>query len=169
MIWGVYYGVLLVLAHIWRSIVRWRVVRLPTRLCSSTMFIAVSIGWVFFRSENFTDAVALPRSMSGVGSISVPERLLTASAPYHNMLSGTKLLPGGMFRKAVVQNIASWIDMLAFATAVLLVAPNTHSIVLWVCHSSKWRKSISFTVSGLMFGVSLLAISKVSPFLYFRF
>jgi alginate O-acetyltransferase complex protein AlgI len=61
-IWGAYHGILLAACHLWAH-TRWKV---PTFLARSLTFLAVVIGWCFFRAPGFDSALQLLRSMFDV-------------------------------------------------------------------------------------------------------
>lgn len=67
MLWGAYQGVLLVMHRLYQqSSVRWNL-RLPgyllTPLSWAVTFAAVSVGWIFFRADTFTQAVVMLRAI----------------------------------------------------------------------------------------------------------
>lgn len=52
-VWGVYHGALLIIHNLWRTHSKRTI---PKSLAIAITFIAVMVGWVFFRSPNFTTA-----------------------------------------------------------------------------------------------------------------
>jgi alginate O-acetyltransferase complex protein AlgI len=57
--WGAYHGLLLIAMHRWSKLWSW----FPAMLRQFITFVAVVIGWVFFRSDNFGMALDLLRRM----------------------------------------------------------------------------------------------------------
>lgn len=80
LIWGGLHGLYLTINHGWRSIQR----RLRPEARSGGIggwlitFLAVVIGWVFFRAPSTAIALAMLRSMAGLNGISLPETWATA-------------------------------------------------------------------------------------------
>jgi D-alanyl-lipoteichoic acid acyltransferase DltB (MBOAT superfamily) len=79
-IWGALHGVYLCINHGWRALrgkLGWVVDR-PTALGRiagrSITFVAVVVGWVFFRAESIPDALAVLRGMAGLNGIELPAR-----------------------------------------------------------------------------------------------
>jgi alginate O-acetyltransferase complex protein AlgI len=76
-VWGAYHGILLVLfrlGHGWWS-------KLPALVQKVTTFILVVIGWVFFRSVDFTMATTLLRKMfSAPAEASIPGQIVLLGA-----------------------------------------------------------------------------------------
>jgi alginate O-acetyltransferase complex protein AlgI len=93
-VWGVYHGVLLCLYRLFRG--SWD--RLPDALRTIATFLMVVVGWVFFRSENFSVAAAMLAKMFSI--------------------SAGDLFPG----------VAGLLVVLAISASVAHFAPNTFEI-----------------------------------------
>ena len=63
--WGALHGVLLIVNHLWRAVG----VRLPASVGWVLTFMAVAVGWVFFRAETFDAAWAMVWTMFGGNGI----------------------------------------------------------------------------------------------------
>ena len=66
--WGLLHGVYICINHLWRK----TGIVLPKFLCWLLTFNAVNIAWVFFRAENFDDALAIVRRMFDISSFGLP-------------------------------------------------------------------------------------------------
>ena len=182
--WGGLHGLYLVANHLWRALrqrlgqdlersTRWgRVAARPVT------FIAIVVGWVFFRAADFEDATAILRGMAGMNGITVPAIFATQfpwmRGAFENWGAAFALGGGSRF---VAQY--TWIIVLLPLT---LFAPNTQEILarfqpaldfhgsalpatrlVWR-PSSRWAMLVSLMVAG-----GLLSLSRVSEFLYYQF
>ncbi|MEX2451851.1 MAG: MBOAT family protein, partial [Rhodospirillales bacterium] len=123
-VWGGLHGLYLVVNHAWRR------VRL---ICGADLdhttlfgrnvsrfvtFLAVSVAWVFFRAENFTDAFAIITGMSGLNGVVLPISLSDA-------LIGSKF---GLTAGETVLNDPVLFLWLGILLAVVWFAPNTQEL-----------------------------------------
>ena len=182
--WGGLHGLYLVANHVWRAFR----LRLGQDLEKSTLlgrtvarlatFIAVVVGWVFFRASNFDDAVAILRGMAGMNGASVPAVFVMQFPWMRAALEswGVAFMLGGTTR-FVLQY--AWIIALLPLT---LFAPNTQEILgrfqpALDFHASaststrlSWRPSPSWgMLVSLIVASGLLSLSRVSEFLYYQF
>lgn len=192
-IWGALHGFYLMVNHIWRYIAEktnllflehstiWR------GFCWLLTFLAVVIGWVFFRATSFDSALLLLQSMSGTSGFSIPNGIAVQLGPIRDTLNAigiTFTLGGG--KDFVVTYI--WIIFLLF---IALVWPNTQQIMdkfepdfnkmtdnpITTFFSNNFlMRRVKFKLSfGWAFAMSIcvtlgiLSLSQVSEFLYFRF
>lgn len=79
-IWGGLHGIYLVINHLWRGL--WQKFRgdvAPSRVWRvfgvALTFVAVVVGWVFFRSANFSTGISMVKSMFGGNGIMLPTAL----------------------------------------------------------------------------------------------
>lgn len=89
-IWGALHGTYLIANHGWRALRqrwRWQPVRsLWTQTASVALtFLAVVVGWVFFRAESIDDALRILHAMVGMNGIVLPQAL---QQPLHGLLDG---------------------------------------------------------------------------------
>lgn len=68
--WGLLHGIYLVVNHAWRL----TGLRLPRPLGWLVTFLAVVVGWVFFRAEGFDAALTMLSAMAGEHGLVLPER-----------------------------------------------------------------------------------------------
>jgi len=138
-IWGGYHGVLLVLHHLWNN---WRP-PLSAFVARPITFLAVVVGWVFFRAENMAKARSLLGSMAGVHG------------------SGSTLPHGALQTRLVVLGL-----LLLFVN----FAPTTKQ---WVEERTlnMWRAIILGTLLffALLCMRNALMTNRPSEFLYFQF
>jgi alginate O-acetyltransferase complex protein AlgI len=146
-VWGLYHGTFLVLERLGLA---GAIRRLWTPLRHAYLMLVVMIGWVFFRAETLTGALAYLKAMAGMsGSVPTPIAL------------GWYLTP----------ELA-----LALAAGVIGSAPIVPALGRWrdelTVRSRAWAFEAAATLAlMLMFVASILQIAARSynPFIYFRF
>jgi hypothetical protein len=197
-IWGGLHGLYLVVNHAWQRMTRrfngfgspnarW-VLR---RISHVITFLAVVIGWVFFRSETLDGAFAMLLAMSGDHGLSLPNAIGVRLGVIGHLLQevGVRFTLGGG-----AQFIWGWL-WITGALLVAFVAPNSLDIMsryrpvlrreklqedwsasLWparlyrTIQRLKWRPTIAWAMTmSLVLSVGFLALSQVSEFLYFQF
>jgi alginate O-acetyltransferase complex protein AlgI len=173
-IWGGLHASYLAVNHAWRA-VRPRILSRPAgglevRLGQAITFVAVVVGWVFFRAADARCAMQMLSSMVGSNGIAAPASL-------HALLPGLPLAHTGIDSGAA----------LAISLALLLVAwlaPNTQQMMNYsgplevqvagrafgVSSWLAWRPIPRMAVlTGCLLGIAIMSLSKVSEFLYFQF
>ena len=141
-------------------------------------FVAVVVGWVFFRAANFGDAIAILRGMAGLNGVSLPAGIAAYLGPGHDVLQGWGVvfaLGGGA--RFVLQY--AWIFVLL---PIVLFAPNTQQLLGRfqpalnfhgeVAQSAYllWRPSRAWAaLIAMLTTAGLLSLSRVSEFLYYQF
>jgi D-alanyl-lipoteichoic acid acyltransferase DltB (MBOAT superfamily) len=181
--WGALHGAYLVVNHAWRAIRTafgqntedsTRLGRVSARLVT---FVAVVIGWVFFRASSFHDSVQILAGMAGANGIAIPEGIAVRLGPLQQLLQqwGVRFYLGGG-SQFVVQY--AWILILLPFT---MLAPNTQEFLvrfqpaLDLSRSDgaiklEWRPSPAWAAAmALVAAVALLSLSRVSAFLYYQF
>ena len=154
-LWGMLHGIYLVINHQWQSLAKvWKTFLLPKPatviLSRMTTFLAVVVGWVFFRAADLNSATAMLSAMTG--------------------LSGTKNVGPGL-------TIA--IPILAILMAVVWVAPNSYEMVIGTDEPSQgpskrifhqaMMRPVGAAVSGILFIVCIMSLTRATEFLYFQF
>ena len=134
-IWGGLHGVFLCVNHLWRQARR----ELPSALSWPLTFLAVLIGWVFFRAQSFDRAGQILGAMIGLGEI-----------PWNSA--------------AVTIGLAEW-KLILIALAIVFLAPNRQTIMGWRW-SSDYIYAAAF---AMMAGFSILRLANPPPFIYFQF
>ncbi len=160
--WGALHGAALVFHRMIAEPIK-KVPKWITRLCT---FLFVNLAWVFFRAEGFRQAktVLLQLLRGGFGGKTggIWDRLLPAffgSSTDQLLVNFPELADGYAF----------FVSLTALVAIVLIliytfVGRSTHEIV-----AEGKAKSGTGILYGLLFAVTLLALMKVSTFLYFNF
>lgn len=183
-IWGGLHGAYLVVNHGWQAASR-RLFgdrhRAPPggRLAAQLItFVAVVVGWVFFRSANLHDAAAILRGMGGINGISLPAGVaghLGESARAWLERWGVSFQLGGGTR-FVMQYL--WIAVLL---PLVMLAPNTQQIVGRFRPAlnyrdqdapvrPSWEPSVRWAAAiAVVTACGLLSLSRPSEFLYYQF
>jgi alginate O-acetyltransferase complex protein AlgI len=159
--WGALHGLYLAINHGWRRIrarLPWLQLTAGTSeilLGRALTFLAVVVGWVFFRATDVDSAVAMLRAMAGINGLG-----LAQSAGK----SGDALL-------IVALLLLAWL------------APNTQELVGYQGPDGatgtntrsesprrSWEPSVRWALLvGCMMAFSIMSLSKISQFLYFQF
>jgi alginate O-acetyltransferase complex protein AlgI len=134
-IWGAWHGSWLALERVLGKRAFWQ--SLPGPLGALPTFLLVTIGWVFFRAADVSGAFAHVRSMAGF-----------TSAAW----------------RAGVDLSAPALSLLALASALVFLAPNTQQLL------ARPRPAIALLASALFVAaLCQVAAQAYSPFLYFQF
>lgn len=173
--WGALHGAYLAINHAWQILrkktgldTEWT--RFGQLLSRVITFFAVVIAWVFFRSENLGSGLEMLRAMAFGNGVAVPASL-----------SG--LLPKLPLSSSPVDSgIAMLVSVILLAIAWF--APNTQQLTAYMGPtgaysaensneaegSFRWSPSRRWAVAvGCLLGSTLMFMSKVSEFIYFRF
>jgi alginate O-acetyltransferase complex protein AlgI len=153
LIWGALHGCYLLFNHAWRSLVGIS----PGPLAGGLLtFLAVMVGWVFFRSANLATAQGMLTAMASV-----------------SQLGGWSW--GGDPQLAAM-NIWRVVSLLSVAAVISFLLPNSVQITGAILRSAQEDTvrgarlvSASMAVFGLLFGLGVVSIGRASPFLYFQF
>lgn len=190
--WGGLHGLYLVVNHAWHAVKpealsenSW--LRRPVRLLALTItFIAVVVSWVFFRAETFNSALLVLGGMGDIGSVMIPSAFKSYLGEFSNMLGalGVQFGPTGG-----VEFIQSWLWIL-IGFLIVFQLPNTWEIFASYLEDGdrtidlhdglkngyfaerlgQWTAGNRWAVGlGLMAVFSVLSLTHVSEFLYFRF
>jgi alginate O-acetyltransferase complex protein AlgI len=187
-IWGALHGGFLVVNHAWQDLRRQLPVSLPPwlgyGLSMALTFLCVVVAWVYFRSPDLATANRLIAGMSGMWGAAIPEaimsRLGSLKPIIENMGIGSFLGGGGTF-------VETWL-WVATGALIAFLAPNTQEIM---CRFEPalpaeeraggrrpaaipphlvWQPSRRNAVlTGFLFALGLLALSRPTEFLYFQF
>jgi len=192
-VWGGLHGLYLVVNHAWTRVRTrlWPKGLLPRplgkMLAWSITFLAVVVGWVFFRAEDFSGAIAMLTGMAGFNGIALPNGIVARLGGLGEQLSElgvTTYLGGGSVF------IFTWL-WLALLLPLALFMPNTQQIMgrfepalrLHRCEESaelnvfpgwaeriRWRPKLGWALAlGGVAACGVLAMTSVSEFLYFQF
>ena len=192
-VWGGLHGLYLSVNHAWSHLVNrlWPKPWLPNWLGKLfawlATFVAVVIGWVFFRASSFNAALEMLQGMAGLNGIAVPNAIAARLGGLWQILADlgfTSYLGGGS------QFIFTWL-WIALLLAIVVAMPNTQQIMnrfepaMHLHHADErneirlmpplqsslsWRPNISWAVAiGVIAALGVFAMSRISEFLYFQF
>lgn len=178
-LWGGLHGAYLVINHAWLT----AKIRIGFSSSNPTVvskilgialtFISVTVAWVFFRSESLDAAIRVIQGMSGWNGVSFPSALAQLS---HYLPPSSKF--NGFFaisnnNLGYLTNDPLWFvfSILLFGLVVVFIFPNSSTITQRIhnLRSSNFVASLAALAIGGLLGLSLLAMRRVSEFLYFRF
>jgi D-alanyl-lipoteichoic acid acyltransferase DltB (MBOAT superfamily) len=183
-LWGGLHGVYLVVNHGWRALREKlghdpnRTTRIGRAVARTVTFVAVVVGWVFFRSTSVEDAVSILRGMAGLNGIALPAGFVSYLGPaLRTALEGWGVaFPLGGGSRLAFQYL--WILALL---PLAMLAPNTQEILgrfepALNCRAERvqtrlaWRLTPGWgALAGAVTAAGLLSLSRVSEFLYYQF
>ena len=196
-IWGALHGLYLLINHAWRGIknrMGWGDGgRFAAMGAGSLTFLAVVVGWVFFRADSYSSALMMIQGMFGMNGVSLPTTLADRIGHYFAGLSWIQF--DGNFPLTGFSNFQA-ASSIVFGLLFVWLAPNIHQIferyrpvcedpegvnheksyssylpiASWLNHHLKWQPSryLAWTLS-LLFAYSVMSLTKISEFLYFQF
>jgi D-alanyl-lipoteichoic acid acyltransferase DltB (MBOAT superfamily) len=194
-VWGGLHGAYLVINHAWRACKRswgWgEGGRIAMYAGTGLTFLAVAIGWVFFRADSLSSAWALLSAMTGRNGFSLPAGLEARFGEPAASLSGTTLVFDGLTPVTGISGGSAALGI-AFGLALCWCFPNVRRIMsdfrpVWEDLDGgaarrpsarrpkgrflEWRLSLRHAiVTGALLFLSLLLLSsRQSEFLYFQF
>lgn len=191
--WGALHGAYLIINHAWSKLRRTvgGVLMRPSAfgrlLAWSLTFVAVVIGWVFFRAADFDAATSMLTGMAGLNGVAIPNAIFVRLGPISDVLADlgvtTYLGKGSQFALTYI-----WVTLLL---PVVLFVPNTQEIMRRyrpalarfvtppgaaiafaerVLGRLVWRPTLLWALLvGSMASLGFLALTSVSEFLYFQF
>jgi D-alanyl-lipoteichoic acid acyltransferase DltB (MBOAT superfamily) len=186
-IWGCLHGGYLVVNHAWhwlkeRTGLAGKQPRAWSRLLAWTVtFLAVVVGWVFFRAETFAGAYAILSGMMGQNGIVLPDSFPNAWPAAAAVLSAAGVT---FSQQDTVSGIsgAMWISSLLFIavffpnSAVIMrrfspvVEPMEETRRNFFYRLLIWNPTSSWAfVMGVLFMISLIFMLSPSEFLYWQF
>jgi alginate O-acetyltransferase complex protein AlgI len=171
-IWGALHGLYLAINHAFTAIRARLIPGAPTRVGSAASwlltFLAVVVGWVFFRAETWDSALRILAGMANMTPCHTSDGCAADASLFH-------ALPG----KAML--VWLWCALLSF---IALCAPNTQEIMrgrlsgltrppaaaLLFGVPLTFQPSRSWAIAiGLMLAVGLACLPQPTNFLYFNF
>ncbi len=180
-IWGGLHGSYLVANHSWRQIWRNPIDKWWSRfIARSITFLAVMIGWVFFRAETFDGAVNILHGMANL-----PTTFQGVLGPVAGWLGSVGIHFDGGYLGSAHYTAFFW---LVVWTAIVWAWPNTqqwlarfepaldsHVVPQAQAFANMWQKVLWqptwqwAIITAAIGGVALLNMSRISEFLYFQF
>ncbi len=193
--WGGLHGAYLMVNHLWHHLAhrfaplgRLADAWLWHRVSHLVTFLAVVVGWVFFRATTFDGALSILQGMVGFHGLVLPSAIGTVLGEERMVLEafGVSFQPGGGGRF-----VSTWL-WIAGLLAVAFLAPNSQQILRryapalnaeavmkndpparrFAVSSGRlvWRPNRAYAVvTGVLIALGVLALPQVSEFLYFQF
>jgi alginate O-acetyltransferase complex protein AlgI len=182
-VWGLLHGAYLAVHHAFRAGVRRMPgLRLPQTLAAvlsvGLTYLAVVVGWVFFRAESLGAAWQMLGGMAGANGVVLPDaifiRLPEAARSALAAVGVRPELGGG------TEFVTLWAKLLVLH-AIVFALPNTQEVM------ARFDPALDFTPTtvrprlvaaldgrwalalGLIAGLGLLAMTRHSEFLYYQF
>jgi len=183
LIWGALHGFYLIVNHGFTSIKHKLPIQFPaslSRILSWILcFVAVVIGWVFFRASTLDGALTVLNGMAGFNGVSLPAGIIAQlqfAQPLFELLGITSNSNGGSVL------IQTWLWSLSLIL-IALVFPNVHDLFHKVLNEeSKIKTKQNFKVTwhwqpkkrwacmlAIMLLLGISTLGQVSEFLYFNF
>ena len=185
-VWGALHGFYLCVNHGWLAL-RMRLGHDLKRttwwgnaLACVITFAAVVVGWVVFRADNMSTAIAMLKGMAGLNGFALPDHWLPKWGALGQWLSAN----GVAFADSRGLVPAGLINLIVILLAVVWFAPNTQQIMargfplmaLLLPSDKKparllaWRPTVAFAVIAACITLaSILNLHRQSEFLYFQF
>ena len=152
--WGSLHGMALVIHRIWKHLN----LRLNKFVAWFITFNFLNISWVFFRADDFDNAVKILRSMF-LGNIVLPLNLKGQLM---------FLMDYGIIFRPWMENMQKdakeIIIFMVFAFCLIVFSKNSMEIK----NQSKFEVNTAFCAAAL-FSISILGLNKISEFIYFGF
>lgn len=177
-VWGMLHGLYLCVNHAWSAIMPQALKEQAAYRVAAwaVTFLAVVVGWVFFRAASFESAVHILEGMAGMNGVALPAGLVLQLGPVGVWLSEHGFSDVSLSGQQFVLTWA-WVIVLL---GVALVCPNSQQILSryhpaqetgrMMASRLSWRMSRGWAVvSGIAFAIGLFALPRVSEFLYFQF
>ncbi len=152
--WGFLHGFALVIHRIWQKLG----FKLWTWLAWFITFNFINISWIFFRAQTWDDAMKVLGGMFGTGGVVLP-KMLESNFSF--------LIQYGVVFEEWLENISENSQTsfyLVVALIFILVFKNSNELA----KDFKPSMKIAF-LTAFIFIFSVLALTKVSKFLYFNF
>ncbi len=180
--WGGLHGIYLVINHGWRTLRRRIDIAAPPgarALATLITFVAVVVGWVFFRAADFATAVSIISGMLGQNGVVLPLQWEPVTGG-HTWLSNH----GVQFGKMTYFDRVAQLNWLCVLLVFCWFAPNTQQLLaghrpalitrgygeLGGAGRLAWRPNWVWLVALALLGaVAMLSIHRYSEFIYFRF
>lgn len=178
LVWGVLHGCYLMFNHAWRSVLRRRrAFFLGPLVSGAATFLAVAIGWAFFRAEDLPSALNVVKGVGGFNGIAVHEGASAFWQRFVHAFPTAAVVPEGAFQHLRVPWSRYELAVRFLGAALLLFAmPNTQQIaqrIEGICASlappSRFYRYVLPGAAGILLIATLSQMQKVSAFLYFQF
>jgi D-alanyl-lipoteichoic acid acyltransferase DltB (MBOAT superfamily) len=150
--WGFLHGVAVIIHRLWRKFN----VTMPRALAWFITFNFVNIAWIFFRAKSWESALNVLSGMLGINGFILPRTILQKL----NFFETIGIHEG----VAVIPFTIALIPMIFVSLILAMLFKNSNEML--AKFETTGRNMI---VTGFVFLIAVLHISKYSEFLYFRF
>lgn len=160
-LWGGLHGIYLCINHLWRKL---KLFALPNSVSWSLTFLSVVASWVLFRAASIEDGGYLLQTMAGLHGIILPGE---ASGKLSFLAQFGLQLKSWSDLAYVPQVFGSKFGSILILMGLLLMTsrmPNVYEIMAKLRPNWIWATWI-----GILGGICLLSLNRVSEFLYFQF
>ncbi|MBU2676969.1 MAG: MBOAT family protein [Gammaproteobacteria bacterium] len=187
-LWGALHGGYLVVNHAWRRVLEVTGLNYDDRILYRqaswlVTFLAVVVGWVYFRAPNLEQANGILLAMLGANGAELPAGI---SARLGGLADVATMLGIGVGLGSGTSFVGNWLWVLVAGIAAVSlpnVAQLFHSVEPVIYEDKKsfvryldlpgqivWRQSPSWAViSAVLLVLGVLTLTQVSEFLYFQF
>jgi len=148
--WGFLHGLAIIIHRLWKTLN----VAMPKALAWFITFNFVNIAWIFFRAKSWESAMNVLSGMAGINGITLPETIIQ------------KLKILETFGIGMGIPVMSWLAIPVIFMAMILATIFKNSNEMLAKFAPTGRYMI---MTGVVFLISVLHMSKYSEFLYFRF
>jgi D-alanyl-lipoteichoic acid acyltransferase DltB (MBOAT superfamily) len=179
-VWGLLHGLYLIVNHAWLAVrERLGLTRsfgmVGTLTARGLTFMAIIVGWVFFRATSFEAATDMLQAMAGVNGLTMDMEPVELAA------NAAVLVTTDAAETSLIQDL--WLLLQDRSTDVMLACllvvawffPNSHDIIESRSHRSGWfslrwqpTPAWAACVAACLLA-TMTQMSKVSAFLYFQF
>lgn len=188
-IWGALHGFYLMVNHAWRGFNKkmgWGEGGSLAKLCAGALtFLAVVIGWVFFRADSFSSAITMLHGMAGMNGVSLPESLAGRLGQYFVgqdwvVFEGIKIdiKKAGMILS--LSFLITWFlpnvrEIFSRYRPTCEDIDNTNkalsaNLVSKFDIALEWKTTTgNMLAAAFLFALSVMGLTQVSEFLYFQF
>ena len=188
-IWGALHGFYLMVNHAWRGFkekMGWGEGGSLAKLGAGVLtFLAVVIGWVFFRADSFSSAITMLHGMAGMNGVSLPESLAGSLGQYFVgqdwvVFEGVKI---DIKRAGMILSLGfliTWFlpnvrEIFSRYRPTCEDIDNTNkalnaNLVSKFDIALEWKTTTgNMLVTAFLFALSVMGLTQVSEFLYFQF
>jgi len=166
-IWGALHGFYLLVNHAWHALLsergrdprrqRSKLYRLSSLLLT---FLAVSVAWVFFRSDNVASALVILKGMIGLNGIVLPSQFVEWAPALQQLVTPADTVP--LLGNGTVIGIFEVVELLLLSFVLCWCFPPTQQL-------SPRQQALALVV-GLPFTIQAVLFSHApSEFIYFQF
>lgn len=193
-IWGGMHGFYLMVNHAWRGLkgkMGWSDGGRLSKLGAAALtFLAVVVGWVFFRADSFSSAMTMLHGMAGMNGVSLPASLESRLSHYYgqhdwiafnglgtsNPTKALAILSLGLFITWFLPNVRQLFqaysptceDIKGDTPLEITKSPSTFQEKLR--QYFQWQPTKKFALAtGVSFAIAIMGLTRVSEFLYFQF